>query len=48
LFVGAMLGLRRPHDTQDAVPVELDETLEYLAVASMLMRRLDRAASRLD
>jgi uncharacterized protein (TIGR02391 family) len=48
LFVGAMLGLRRPHDAGETVPVALDETLEYLAVASMLMRRLDRAAARLD
>ncbi len=47
LFVGAMLGLRRPHAAGAAVPDGLDETLEYLAVASMLMRRLDRAASRL-
>ncbi len=47
LFVGAMLGLRQPHALGAAVPPGLEETLEYLAVASMLMRRLDRAASRL-
>ena len=47
LFVGAMLGLRRPYDAGAAAPAGSDEALEYLAVASMLMRRLDRAASRL-
>ncbi len=47
LFIGAMLGLRDPHGTGRAVPATADETLEYLAVASMLMRRLDRAESRL-
>lgn len=52
LFIGAMLGLRDPrlqdlHSTGGAVPATVDETLEYLAVASMLMRRLDRAESRL-
>ncbi len=41
LFIGAMLGLRDP------VPATVDETLEYLALASMLMRRLDRAEERL-
>lgn len=47
LFVGAMLGLRRPHAAGAAAPAGFDEAMEYLAVASMLMRRLDRAASRL-
>lgn len=46
LFSGAMLGLGSPHDAGRAVAATLDETLEYLAVASMLMRRLDRAESR--
>jgi uncharacterized protein (TIGR02391 family) len=46
VFTGAMLGLRDPHDTGRAVPTA-DETLEYVAVASMLMRRLDRAEDRL-
>ena len=45
LFAGAMLGLRSSHGAGRAVPATLDETLEYLAVASMLMRRLDRAES---
>ncbi|MGH3822766.1 MAG: TIGR02391 family protein [Pseudonocardiaceae bacterium] len=47
LFIGAMLGLRKPHNASAAEPAAVDETLEYLAVASMLMRRLDRAESRL-
>lgn len=46
LFVGAMLGLKGPHGAGRAVAATLDETLEYLAMASMLMRRLDRAESR--
>jgi hypothetical protein len=48
LFIGAMLGLAGPLGVGEAVPATLDETFEYLAVASMLMRRLDRAESRLD
>ena len=48
LFIGAVLGLGFLHGAGRAVPLTLDETLEYLAVASMLMRRLDRAESRLD
>jgi uncharacterized protein (TIGR02391 family) len=47
LFAGVMLGLRNPHDTGRATFAGLDETLECLAVASMLMRRLDRAEERL-
>jgi uncharacterized protein (TIGR02391 family) len=47
LFIGAMLALGEPHCAGGAVPTALDETMEYLAVASMLMRRLDRAESRL-
>ena len=47
LFIGAMLTLGNPHYAGRAAPVSLDETMEYLAVASMLMRRLDRAESRL-
>ena len=46
LFIGAMLGLGSLHGAEKAVPVTLNETLEYLAVASMLMRRLDRAESK--
>ncbi len=47
LFIGAMLALGGPHCAGRAVPALRDEAMEYLAVASMLMRRLDRAASRL-
>lgn len=46
LFAGAVLGLRDPHGAGNAVPATVDETWEYLAVASMLMRRLDRAKDR--
>jgi len=47
LFLGAMLGLRSPHEAAGGIPPTLEETLEYLALASMLLRRLDRAATRL-
>jgi len=47
LFIGAMLGLGRPRGADETAPGAVDETFEYLAVASMLMRRLDRAESRL-
>jgi len=47
LFIGAMLALRGPHGTGRIIPAAEDEAFEYLAVASMLMRRLDRAESRL-
>jgi hypothetical protein len=47
LFIGAMLGLGTPRGSDETPPGALDETFEYLAVASMLMRRLDRAESRL-
>jgi Protein of unknown function (Hypoth_ymh) len=48
LFIGAVLGLGCLHGADRAAPATLEETLEYLAVASMLMRRLDRAESRLN
>lgn len=44
LFIGTMLALRNQRGA-DTAP--LGETLEYLTVASMLMRRLDLAESRL-
>jgi len=47
LFEGVMLGLRNPHGTGRAAFAALDEALECLAIASMLMRRLDRAEDRL-
>ncbi|MBV9029354.1 MAG: TIGR02391 family protein [Pseudonocardiales bacterium] len=48
LFIGAMLGLRDAHDGGRSVPATVHEVLEYLAFASMLMRRLDWAESRLS
>lgn len=48
LFIGAVLGLGCLRGGGRSAALTLDETLEYLAVASMLMRRLDRAESRLD
>lgn len=48
LFIGAVLGLECLRGAGRPVALTLDETLEYLAVASMLMRRLDRAETRLD
>lgn len=48
LFIGAVLGMGCVCDADSSVALTLDETLEYLAVASMLMRRLDRAEARLD
>lgn len=47
LFMGATLGLGSPPGTGRVAHPTLDETLEYLALASMLMRRLDRAETRL-
>lgn len=48
MFTGAMLALRNPGATGKAAFAALDETLECLAMASMLMRRLDRAEGRLS
>lgn len=48
LFMGAITALRNPRGHGAAMPDARDETLEYLAVASMLMRRLDLAAARQD
>ena len=47
LFLGAMLGLRSSSMAAGGVPATLEETLEYLSLASMLIRRLDRAEARL-
>ncbi|MGH4008931.1 MAG: TIGR02391 family protein [Pseudonocardiaceae bacterium] len=51
LFIGAVLALRDPplgdpHNTGIVDAATLNETFEYLAVTSMLMRRLDHAESR--
>jgi len=48
LFMGATTGLRNPRAHGTAMQDSHDETLEYLAFASMLMRRLDLAANRQD
>jgi uncharacterized protein (TIGR02391 family) len=48
LFIGAVLGLGCLHGAGRPSALTLEETLEYLAVVSMLMRRLDRAESRMD
>lgn len=47
LFMGVITGLRNPRGHGKEVASTEEETLEYLAVASMLMRRLDLAAERL-
>ncbi|MBV8995797.1 MAG: hypothetical protein JO287_19320 [Pseudonocardiales bacterium] len=47
LFIGATLGLGSLHGSGRGAPSTSEEAFEYLAVASMLMRRLDYAESRL-
>ena len=44
LFMGAAQGLRNPRGHGPDFPVSSDEALEQLALASLLMRALDRAA----
>jgi uncharacterized protein (TIGR02391 family) len=46
LFMGAIAGLRNPRGHGTVMQDTPDEALEYLALASMLMRRLDVAADR--
>lgn len=46
LFLGAILGLGSLYESNKDGPSTLEETFEYLALASMLMRRLDCAESR--
>jgi hypothetical protein len=46
LFLGAMLGVRSSSMAAGGVPATLEETLEYLSLASMLIRRLDRAGAK--
>jgi uncharacterized protein (TIGR02391 family) len=48
LFLGAMLGLRSFSMAAEGVSATLEETFEYLSLASMLIRRLDRAETRLS
>lgn len=47
LFMGAAQGIRNPRGHGTPVIDSSEEVLEYLAVASMLMRRLDVAEKRL-
>ncbi|MFE9744600.1 TIGR02391 family protein [Saccharothrix saharensis] len=47
LFMGAMSGLRNPRGHGEELESTEEETLEYLALASMLMRRLELAEKRL-
>lgn len=44
LFMGAMLGIRDPKAHGDVQQTDPQRTLEYLAFASLLMRRLDDSA----
>jgi uncharacterized protein (TIGR02391 family) len=46
LFMGAMLGIRNPRGHGSAVQDSPEEAMEYLALASLLMRRLDIAEKR--
>ncbi|MFF0816141.1 TIGR02391 family protein [Rhodococcus sp. NPDC003318] len=47
LFMGATLGLRNPQGHGGEITFDEQEALEALALASLLMRSLDRAESRL-
>jgi uncharacterized protein (TIGR02391 family) len=47
IFMGAMLGVRNPKAHDLMAPIDEDRALEYLTLASLLMRRLDDAAARL-
>jgi uncharacterized protein (TIGR02391 family) len=43
IFMGAMKGIRNPKAHERIVQTDAERTLEYLAFASLLMRRLDDA-----
>jgi uncharacterized protein (TIGR02391 family) len=43
IFMGAMLGIRNPKAHEELAITQEDRALEYLALASLLMRRLDDA-----
>jgi uncharacterized protein (TIGR02391 family) len=45
VFMGAMLGIRNPKAHDEIADTDDDRSLEYLALASLLMRRLDDAES---
>ena len=46
LFLGAMLGVSSQSVAAGGIPATVEETLEYLSLASMLIRRLDRAGAK--
>jgi uncharacterized protein (TIGR02391 family) len=46
IFMGAMQGIRNPKAHEMNAPLEEDRAFEYLALASLLMRRLDDAAAQ--
>lgn len=48
LFTGALQALRNPRGHGQPILDQPEETLEYLALASLLMRRLDIATERLN
>jgi uncharacterized protein (TIGR02391 family) len=45
VFMGAMSGIRNPKAHEQLLSTDEDRALEYLALASLLMRRLDDAAA---
>ena len=47
IFIGAMQGIRNPKAHDPMTALDEDRTLEYLTLASLLMRRLDDAEERL-
>ncbi len=47
LFMGAMLGIRNPKAHDPFVDVDDDRAADYLAFASLLMRRLDDVEQQL-
>lgn len=48
LFTGAIQAIRNPRKHDPSIIDQPEEALEYLALASLLMRRLDLAAERLS
>lgn len=46
LFAGAMLGIRNPRGHSTAIADDPDACLDYLSLASTLLRRLDEAGLR--
>lgn len=43
LFMGAMVGIRNPKAHEDVIQQDSQRTLEYLSLASLLMRRIDES-----